>query len=284
MGKWDQLRFVDPKISGLVLPKLKNLGLEGEAFERFGAAFISHFKPFSHKMLMYLKPSCKAKLESMIEYMRNKDDYPRGDVLIESLAFTLVYEGGQYSDQMNGVKIDGKDQFNALPDEIIHIILSHLSPHDLMYVALTCKALFNKIATKAGARYWKALNLGSLDAVRNMFKLSRSVDEPKLNDLRKALYLASPDSLVAFYNNADEDTKILRSCRNNPSNSDVIVQIKDDLAKWGLPWHSLRPFCRWVNEHQDIAHLFIPVLQRISSDQPCFDLESEIPAELNALL
>lgn len=284
MGSWDHDRFDDQEISQLVLPKIKKLGLQGDALEKFGAAFVSHFNPFSHKMLMYSEPSSKAKLDSMIEYMRNKDDYPRGNVLINVLSSTLVYESDQYSDTMNGVEIDAQDQFNALLPELIQMILSHLNPHDLMYVAFTCKALFNKIATRAGTKYWKALNLGSLDAVRHLFKLSRSGDKPKPKDLRQALYLASPDSLVAFDKNADENSIILRSCRNNPSNSDEIVQIKDDLVKWGLPRHAIKPFCKWVKEHQDIADLFIPVLQRIRSDHPYFDLESELPAELNARL
>lgn len=274
-----------------LLSIVKRFGLEGSTINRFGARFMRTIYEVEHRkhsmwgggnLTVFDRPS-KEQLDFMLKMMAEKD-CPKGNALIEALSSSLVYEVDQYPAEMAATLT--QDQLSAtLPRDVLEIVLANCSPDDLIHVSRTCRTLYNRIVTKQGARIWKAKNLGSLDAVRNIVLLSM---DPKLHpNIKKALWLAAPPciNLNYFKDEEEKEWNIVRRLRDEPNNTLNFLEIINSgalecLFEFGLPWNAIQPFIdKMVAAKQlvlalDELELIEDLLDdRITKDHPHYDIE-----------
>ncbi len=283
LGKW---RRVSPRLEqNLLLPLLRSFHLPDEKNRTaFGNAF-KRQSFFDFYLKKFEGPS-KKRLDALVRHVFDEPSINQvcyGDRFVRILASNLIYESDLY-DKPKGEETALTGPFASLPRDFLLHLLYYLPPKALAMMGRTGRTFHNYIFT--GAKYWQAQGVGSLDAVRNMFKLKKWLDDPENSHylrgkpnpripedqikaryirMRKAFELACPKNLFP----PTEERLVYENPTRNPQ--DLI---------FGLPYRSISIFCQNVRNgtisHED-ARLLLPIIKR---DFPYVDLEPLLPEGL----
>ena len=283
LGKWrriseqPQVNMMLPILRAFHLHDEKNRTLFGDAFQR--QSF------FDFKLKKFEGPS-KKRLDALVRHVFDElsiNQVCYGDRFVRILASNLIYESDIY-DEPKGTETALTGPLADLPRDLLLHLLTYLPPKTLAMMGRTCRVFHNWIFTEA--KYWQAQGVGSIDAVRNMFKLKKWLDDPENNSylrgkpdprihvdqiparykrMRRAFELACPKSLFP----PTEERLVYENPTRNPQ--DLI---------FGLPYRSISIFCQNVRNgtisHEEAQHL-IPIIKR---DFPYVDLEPLLPEGL----
>jgi hypothetical protein len=278
LGKW---RRVSPRLEqNLLLPLLRSFHLPDEKNRTaFGDAF-KRQSFFDFYLKKFEGPS-KKRLDALVRHVFDElsiNQVCYGDRFVRILASNLIYESGRYYVK----KEESNLKEAALPRDVLLHILTFLPPRALVMARLTCRTFYNHIMAKC----WQVQRVGSFDAVSNMFKLKKWLDDPVNNSylrgkpnprmhedeiparytrMRKAFELACPKNLFP----PTEERLVYENPTRNPQ--DLI---------FGLPYRSISIFCENVRNgtisREEAQHL-LPIIKR---DFPYVDLEPLLPEGL----
>lgn len=230
----------------------------------------------------HLQDRFKMNLVALLGYFLTED---KVDALYQNHFVSLLASQLTYASDRCSEKKANADATNwaAIPTDVVKIVFSFLPPKDLGRVGLACKKFYNITYTQEGMHIWKKQGLGSIDAVRFMWKFSEWLENPEENTeilwkprseknisfVRDAFALACPTSIFPVTS--------ARTFRENPE-GEIDPETEWFVNHFGMPYASIPHFCAWFNKHPtlDSWQLF----HKIHKSFPLFDLRAHLNVDV----
>lgn len=238
------------------------------------AAYHDRFKP--------LNTSSKMNLVGLLSYFLTED---KVESLYQTHFVSLLASQMTYASDRCSEKWTNADATNwaAVPIDVVKIVFSFLPPKDIGRVGRACKRFYNITYTQDGMHFWKKQGLGSIDAVRFMWKFSKWLKNPKENTeipwkplseenvsfVSDVFALACPTSIFP--------ARAPRSFREKPE-GEIDLETTWFIQQFGVPYASIPHFCAWFNKHPTLDNW--QLFHKIHKSFPLFDLRAHLNVDV----